>query len=386
MVIGGDTKTRYFGLWTSLIFCFWRVSKGHTLARTIEEERQDDHEDDGDNDSEDETDCDSPREIRPLFTGAPAQRKSFDRCLEAAAAADQDPAPLRHSVQEWSLTMIRQDLPQYRFDSSVLSYCAMLAVNHSSQGWKQPGNFNSSLSGMIYCAQLWIFRKACLTVGDDPEQHLDDVLAKSCRPWMRQERSTTYGIILNWRLILFSVAKQEVSNNNATWSLDGSKVCYQGTAITMEQITEPFHQTLQTPRSLLFYVSKTPDKRSCSEGLYLGIFAGQEVKASAEEERRLQCITNTMHAMFERAQQTVQHTSRHLLCWVRSHCPDQPYRKPFQLVGRDSSLSKYVRVWKRSISTLVRLVALQFGMLSCPSSFHLMGPFFAVPREAWPGP
>lgn len=113
------------------------------------------------------------------------------------------------------------------------------------------------------------------------------------------------------------------------------------------------------PRSLLFCMSQTPDKRSCSEGMFLGTFAGQDLRTSAEEERRLQYIMNTVHAMFERAQQTVQHTSRHLLCWLRSYRPNQPYRKPFQLVGRDSSLSKYVRVWKRSLSVLVRLIVLQ---------------------------
>ena len=86
---------------------------------------------------------------------------------------------------------------------------------------------------------------------DDPEQHLDDVLVQLWQRWIRQERSTTYGIILNWRLMLFSVAKQEVSSKNATWSLDGSEVCYQGTAITMEQITQLYHRTLQRARSIL---------------------------------------------------------------------------------------------------------------------------------------
>ena len=150
--IEGDTKARYFGLWTSLIFCFWRVVKGHALARTIGDDHEEDEHDDAtqDDDSEDGTDTDSSTGRQLLFTGTPAQSKAFDQCLKAAAGNDE--AELQRSVLEWSLITIQQDLPQYRFDSLVLSYCAMLAVNHSSQGWKQPGNFNSSLSGMIYCA------------------------------------------------------------------------------------------------------------------------------------------------------------------------------------------------------------------------------------------
>jgi hypothetical protein len=127
----------------------------------------------------------------------------------------------------------------------------MLAANHSSQGWKLPGNFNSSLSGMIYCAQLWIFREACRQVDHDTHLSLDEVVGSLCQRWMRQERSTAYGIILNWRLMLFSVAKREVTSKKATWSLDGSEVCYQGTAITMEQITQLYHRTLERARLIM---------------------------------------------------------------------------------------------------------------------------------------
>jgi hypothetical protein len=98
---------------------------------------------------------------------------------------------------------------------------------------------------MIYCAQLSAFRVACRLYDDQPKEDLDEVLAQLCRRWMRQERSTTYGILLNWRLMLFHVAKQEVVSKSAAWSLDGSEVCYQGTAIRMEQITQLYHRSLK---------------------------------------------------------------------------------------------------------------------------------------------
>lgn len=68
---------------------------------------------------------------------------------------------------------------------------------------------------------------------------------------MRQETSTTYGMILNWRLMLFDVAKQDVSSKLATWSLDGSEVCYQGTAVRMEQITQLYHRILARAQQFL---------------------------------------------------------------------------------------------------------------------------------------
>lgn len=247
--IGADTKTRYFDLWKGLILCFWRVSSGRVLARKNDEipekcssgkneQEAGDEVENGDRDSSSPTE-----EEMPLFTGTPEQRLAFDACLEAAA--DEDDTLLHDTVLAWSMAMIQHDLPRYRFESPVLSYCGTLAVNYSSLGWKLPGNFNSSLSGMIYCAQLWIFREACRLVDGGLESgHLDEVLARLCQRWMRQERSTTYGIILNWRLMLFHVARQEVSSKKATWSLDDTEVCYQGTAITMDQITQLYRRTM----------------------------------------------------------------------------------------------------------------------------------------------
>lgn len=102
----------------------------------------------------------------------------------------------------------------------------MMAASQKGEAWRRPGNFNGVLSGMIYCAQVWILRQVCLTVDEDPSANPDDVLLGLCQRWLRQERSTTFGIMLNWRLMLFNVAKNEVSSKNAWWNLDESEVCY----------------------------------------------------------------------------------------------------------------------------------------------------------------
>ena len=260
--IGPDTKDRYFSLWSNFLLGFWRLSRRYALERRTNKGIEGskitaDSDPVSDSDLEekchDETDSGSAGETM-LFAGTTDQKMAFQGCLEAAANDDVD--SLRCSVLKWSMTTIEHDLPRYRFESPVLSYCAMLAVDHSSQGWKLPGNFNSSLSGMISCAQHLVFREACRIVDEGSSeqhqhQHLDEVLVRLTRRWMRQERSTTYGILLNWRLMLFNVAKREVSSKNATWSLDGSEVCFQGTAITMQQITQLYHRTLERARLIL---------------------------------------------------------------------------------------------------------------------------------------
>lgn len=171
--IGSDMKAQYFGLWSNLIYCFWRVSRGNILARADTSSGSDQEEGDSNSDSDSTSDkCNKD----PLFRGTRAQQEAFDRCLEATVNENEN--ALRQHVLAFSMAFIQQDLPRNRFDSPVLSYCAMLAVNHNSQGWKLPGNYNSFLSGMIYCAQLWIFREACQLVDEKSGRSLDDVFSK----------------------------------------------------------------------------------------------------------------------------------------------------------------------------------------------------------------
>lgn len=73
-----------------------------------------------------------------------------------------------------------------------------------------------------------------MDAGPDDQHDADDVLRTLCGRQPRQERTTTYGIVLNWRLMMSLVAKQVVPSRMATWSLDGAEVCCQGMAIRME--------------------------------------------------------------------------------------------------------------------------------------------------------
>ena len=54
----------------------------------------------------------------------------------------------------------------------------MLAVDTKYLAWQEPGSFNSHLSALIYCGQLWVFRFACDSVDsreiEDSEQDESD--------------------------------------------------------------------------------------------------------------------------------------------------------------------------------------------------------------------
>jgi hypothetical protein len=49
------------------------------------------------------------------------------------------------------------------YSSPLLSFCAMLSVKPHTKTWKEAGNYNSCLSGVIWAVQLIIFHaSACL--------------------------------------------------------------------------------------------------------------------------------------------------------------------------------------------------------------------------------
>jgi hypothetical protein len=49
-----------------------------------------------------------------------------------------------------------------RYESPLLSFCAMLSIKPSIRSWIEPGNFNSSLSAIIWIVQLLVFYDSAL--------------------------------------------------------------------------------------------------------------------------------------------------------------------------------------------------------------------------------
>ena len=91
-------------------------------------------------------------------------------------------------------------------------------------------------------------------------------------------------------------------------------------------------------RRLLLEISRPPDRRYGPQG----------------DERKLSYLMDAVDDMFDRCEWTAQHTSRFILCWLRSFDRDQCGRKPFQLVAKAASTARYRRIWKRCIAFAVR--------------------------------
>jgi hypothetical protein len=49
-----------------------------------------------------------------------------------------------------------------RYESPLLSFSAMLSIKPLTKNWTEPGNFNSSLSAIIWVVQLLVFYDSTL--------------------------------------------------------------------------------------------------------------------------------------------------------------------------------------------------------------------------------
>jgi hypothetical protein len=72
--------------------------------------------------------------------------------------------------------------------------------------WHEPGNFNSSLSALVWTAQLVLFDYACFQQQAD-ERKIPRLLRGLCQKWFQQLAEAPFGHILQWRLYLFEVAR-----------------------------------------------------------------------------------------------------------------------------------------------------------------------------------
>ena len=190
-----------------------------------------------------------PSPNRDFFQCTLEQRHHLHSCFDAVN--DGDDEAVREHVFRLSLALIQHRLPSYRFESPLLSFCATISQRAGTETWQPAGDFNHHLSAIVYCAQLWVVRFVCDRIDQDQLLDADEELASLCQKWLRQERSTTFGTILNWRLMLFRVSKQDVVPRFATWSLDNQEVCYKGTNISMTQVGRLYHQAIYEARQIL---------------------------------------------------------------------------------------------------------------------------------------
>lgn len=99
---------------------------------------------------------------------------------------------------------------------------------------------------------------------------------------------------------------------------------------------------------------------ACANGLALSPGRGREngMESPAGDEHRLLLVGRAVDLFFDRCEDTVRHTDHSILCWLRGHFPDRPFKAPFQLPGRKPTIRRYRSLWKSFLWFVLRLFRL----------------------------
>ncbi|KAK1076625.1 hypothetical protein LTR33_008780, partial [Friedmanniomyces endolithicus] len=152
---------------------------------------------------------------------------------EATSESGDDDHRLRDRLL-WML-LISHETGSRRYESPLLSFCALLSIKPRTQGWMEPGNFNSHLSAMIWVVQLLIFYDSARKEQRGEGRTLG-LVKRCCERYLQQTVKAPMGEILRWRLLLFRVSKDSVGDHEASWDKDEQVLTYEDTELHMHQI------------------------------------------------------------------------------------------------------------------------------------------------------
>jgi hypothetical protein len=122
---------------------------------------------------------------------------------------------LKERLLEFWILLICHTTGARRYESPLLSFCAMLSIKPSTRSWIEPSNFNSSLSAIIWVVQLLVFYDSTSKEKQGHGETLKLVKAY-CDQYLQQTVETPMGEILRWRLLLFKVSGASVGTHEAS--------------------------------------------------------------------------------------------------------------------------------------------------------------------------
>ncbi|KAM0710533.1 hypothetical protein Q7P35_002203 [Cladosporium inversicolor] len=127
---------------------------------------------------------------------------------------------LEERLLELWMLLICHNTGARQFQSPLLSFCAMLSIKPSTRSWMEPGNYNSSLSAI-----LWRGRGEALKL-----------VKAYCDEYLQQTVETPMGEILRWRLLLFRVSGTSIGTHEASWDESEQVLTYENTELRMDQL------------------------------------------------------------------------------------------------------------------------------------------------------
>jgi hypothetical protein len=127
----------------------------------------------------------------------------------------------------------------------------MYSVKPFTKTWKEPGNYNSFLSGLTWVVQLVIFYASVSREKGGAGTTLEWI-QEYCERFLQPETETPMGELLGWRLLLFTVSKEVVGSHQAHWDADERILTYGDTDLSMEHVPQLLLSELQQARQLLY--------------------------------------------------------------------------------------------------------------------------------------
>jgi hypothetical protein len=115
----------------------------------------------------------------------------------------------------------------------------------------EPGNFNGNLSAIIWVVQLLIFYDSAREEQQGRGETLN-LVKWCCARYLQQTVETPMGEILRWRLLLFKISKESISNNEANWDESEQVLTYGDTELRMNQIPTLLVSECQDCHRLLY--------------------------------------------------------------------------------------------------------------------------------------
>jgi hypothetical protein len=169
---------------------------------------------------------------------------------------------LKRAIHTFYISLICQTVGSRPFRSAILSFCAILSRkrNQTQQQdnkkcmlytWRDPGNFNSNLSILIWIAQVILFDFVCFKKQDDKDG-IPDMIDDICKRYFQQIAETPFNHILQWQLYLFAASKTNITKHQAHWSLDKETINYRGIKLRIEHVSQLVASEFREAHSLLY--------------------------------------------------------------------------------------------------------------------------------------
>ncbi|KAJ9618039.1 hypothetical protein H2203_009313 [Taxawa tesnikishii (nom. ined.)] len=278
--------------------------------------------------------ADSEETIRPEDVIEPTDKQrvvwhNLRRLAERGATGTGEgiKGQLRDGLVELWMLVIRHTTGARRYRSPIVSFCAMLSIKPSTQGWMEPGNFNSSL------AAGWGETLA--------------LVKECCESYLQQTAETPMGEILRWRLLLFRISKDSVGDHEACWDESEQVLTYEDTELRMDQI----------PTLLL------SEYRECERLLYDDLLLGQKDLRRMQSWALRDSGNGTDKALLAAVERSEQ------LCRLFLQ---QDRRSASGFVWRDSALAGYEATVQEFLKRLCVLVHISGGQPIRESEFFSM--------------